>query len=115
MVIMKGRPLLPTLRTKKRYVVYEALSEQPMGHKSIVKTITQSYKDNFGFFGLGNAGIMDTKIHKKNRGIIKVNNKYLDNFKTSMAMVTKINKKEVLLHTVAVSGILKKAKAKLGG
>ncbi len=109
---MKGKPLLPTLRTKKRYVVYELISDSKINTKDIYLAIKNSFLKCFGFFGYGNSGIMNTKIFNENnkRGILKVNNKYLDELKLSLAMVTNINNNDVILHTVNVSGILKKAK-----
>ncbi len=109
---MKGKPLLPTLRTKKRYVVYEYISDKNISHNNIVSAVKKSYKECFGTFGLSEAGLMDTKIHNKNRGILKVNHKYLDKLCVSMAMITNVNDQNLVLHTVGVSGILKKAKNK---
>ena len=109
---MKGKPLLPTLRTKKRYVVYEAISEQPVRHDQVVSAVTDSFRENFGLFTLGSSGLMDTRIYDKNRGILKINNKYLKHLGVSMAMITEINKNPAIIHAVGVSGILKKAKNK---
>lgn len=110
---MKGKPLLPVLRTKKRYVVYETISKKRIEHNHVVKSIIDSFRNNFGIFGLGNAGIMDTKIYKNNRGILKVNNKYLDKLRTSILMIRNINDSEVIIYVINVSGILKKAKLML--
>jgi len=112
---MKGKPLLPTLRTKKRYVVYETLSDETVKHSEVVDAIKSSYKEGFGLFGLSEAGLMDTKIFKERRGIIKVNNKQLDKLKVSMALIKNIGKKKLIVRSVRVSGILKKAKSVLGG
>jgi ribonuclease P/MRP protein subunit POP5 len=110
---MKGKPLLPTLRTKKRYVVYETISDKDIKNKDVYNTIKSSYKECFGKFGLGDAGLMNTKIYKKNKGILKINHKYVDKLKTAMAMITEVNKKKAIIKTITVSGILKKAKLKL--
>jgi len=112
---MKGKPLLPTLRTKKRYVVYEKISDKDIKNKDVYNAIISSYKECFGKFGLGEAGIMNSKIYKKNKGILKINHKYVDKLKTAMAMITEIDKKKVIIKTITVSGILKKAKTKIGG
>ena len=109
---MKEKPLLPTLRTKKRYVVYEYISNTDISHNNIVSAVKNSYKECFGTFGIAEAGLMDTKIYNKNRGILKVNHKYLDKLRVSMSMITNINDQKLILHTIGVSGILKKAKNK---
>jgi len=110
---MLGKPLLPTLRTKKRYVVYETLSDDSFIHGEIYNAVNNAYKECYGLFGIGESGIMDTRISKNNRGIIKINHKYVDNLKISMNYVKDINKKKVKIHAINVSGILKKAKTKL--
>ena len=112
---MKGKPLLPTLRTKKRYVVYEYISDKDISHNNIIKAVENSYKECFGMFGLGEAGFMDTKIHNNNRGVLKINHKYLDKLRVSMTMIKNINDQKLVLHTIGVSGILKKAKNKYMG
>ena len=109
---MKGKPLLPTLRTKKRYVVYEYISDKDIKHNNIVKAVEDSYKECFGSFGLGEAGLMDTRIFNKKRGILKVNHKYMDKLRVSLSMIKDIDDNKLTLHTVGVSGILKKAKSK---
>ncbi|MBT3720883.1 hypothetical protein HN789_04350 [archaeon] len=107
---MKGKPLLPVLRTKKRYIVYETISRTKTKHNEVVNAIIESHKNCFGMFGLGNAGIMDTKIFKENKGILKVNNKYLNDLKTSIAMINNINGKEVIVNIILVSGKINKTK-----
>lgn len=110
---MKGKPLLPTLRIKKRYVVYEVISEDRLNGNIVTKAIIESYGKCFGTFGLVNAGILDTKIYAGNKGILKINHKYVDNLRTAMSMITNIENKRVIIKTFTVSGILKKAKSKL--
>ena len=51
-------------------------------------------------------------INNNKRGILKINHKYLDKLRISISMITDINDQKLALHTVGVSGILKKAKNK---
>ena len=46
------------------------------------------------------------------RGVIRVNTKYLNDIKTGLSLVKKIDENRVIIKTVGVSGILKKAKQK---
>jgi ribonuclease P/MRP protein subunit POP5 len=110
---MKGKPLLPTLRTKKRYVVYEVLADKELEPKKVVDAIFASFRECFGIFGLGKAELKDMRIYNKNKGILKVSHKYVDELRTALAMVKDIDKLQVILHTVGTSGILKKAKTRL--
>lgn len=112
---MKGKPLLPTLRTKKRYVVYEARYDSPIGLSKVFNTIKDSYKECFGIFGLGESGLMDTKIYNEanKRGILKINTKYVGDLKVAIPMIEKIDGKDAAVRTIVTSGILKKAKLML--
>ena len=54
----------------------------------------------------------DKYNQKTQKGLIRVNNKYVDELKASLSLVSKINNKDVLVRTLGVSGILKKAENK---
>jgi RNase P/RNase MRP subunit POP5 len=112
---MKGKPLLPVLKTKKRYVVFEIVSDSLVEVKKAFYVIKDQYKKLFGIYGLGISGLMNTRIYDKNKkkSILKVNNKYLNELKTTLAFIKKIDDKDVILKTNYVSGILKKAKLHL--
>ena len=105
---MKGKPLLPTLRTKKRYVLYKAVSESPLRRSEIVDAIKESFKTNFGLFSLGKAGLMDVRLYdnKKQIGILKINHVYVDHLNASMATIEKINNKRVILNTTPSSAVI---------
>jgi len=109
---MKGKPLLPSLRTKKRYVAYEAISEKDVEMTKVYACIRHSFRECFGIFGLGKAGIMDTRAFNGKRGLLKINHKYTDHLRTAMSMITEIDGSKIIVNTVGVSGILKKAKAR---
>ncbi len=111
---MKGKPLLPTLRQKKRYVVYEVISGKDIDFNRIFPAIQHSYKECFGIFGLGKAGLHDMRIYDRNakRGVLKINHKYVDNLRAALGMMTEIAGEKAIVHTVGVSGILRKTKIK---
>ena len=46
------------------------------------------------------------------RGLIRVNNKNVDNLKAALTMADKINNENVIIKSVGVSGILNKAAKK---
>lgn len=53
--------------------------------------------------------------YKQNRGIIRVSTRGLDQLKASFCFVRKINKDDIILRSLGVSGILKKARSKFVG
>ncbi len=112
----KIKPLLPSLREKKRYLVFEIISKTKINNlNSISKAIFQSCHDFLGQMGLAKAGILilNDKFNKeKQRGIIRVNNKMVNHLKGSLCFVKEIDNQEVIIKSVGVSGILKKAQNK---
>ncbi|MFH1316230.1 MAG: Rpp14/Pop5 family protein [Candidatus Woesearchaeota archaeon] len=111
----KGRlkPLLPSLREKKRYLAFEIISKNPINDFKLVSiSLWDSFLDYLGKFGVSKAGlwILPDKYNAKNqRGMIRVNNKEIDNLKSALIMVKNIQGQDVIVRSVGVSGILKKA------
>jgi len=108
--------LLPSLREKKRYIAFEIVSE---GQIKDISAVSRQIKDNslnfFGELGLANAGLMvveDCWNRDAQRGIIRVNNKYMNHAKASLALISAIDGKEALVRSLGASGTLKKAKDK---
>ncbi len=113
---IKQKALLPSLREKKRYLVYEVVSEANFGYKDIKDSIVSALKELFGLDGLARAGL-DFVEYNQNKGIIRVSTKGLDMLRASFCFVRKVNKDEIILRSLGVSGMLKKARNKfiLGG
>lgn len=96
------KPLLPTLRERKRYLVFEIVS----GSEKYVDTkIISAYKTLFGEVGLSEAGLQFIEVGKK--GIIRVNHNKTEQLKAALVYV-----KKPQLQSIGISGILKKAKTK---
>ena len=114
--IKKQKALIPSLREKKRYLVYESISENNFSSKEIKETIILNFKELFGLDGLSKAGLEFIEFNE-NKGIVKVSTKGLDMLKATFCFVRKINKDDVILRSLGVSGMLKKARNKfiLGG
>ena len=108
----KIKPLIPTLREKKRYVSFEILSRENFDFNSVKKTIIDEYKKLFGEKGIGDAGLImlqNKYFPENNNGIIRVSHKKVDSLKLALATIQKINEKEVVIKSVITSGILNKA------
>ena len=99
------KPLLPSLKEKKRYLIFEVISKDKNYPE---KEIKDSFLKLFGEVGLSEAGLIFLKNkYKNNRGIIKVNNKNVDRLKASFCIL-----KKPIIKSVGVSGTLKKAQDK---
>ncbi|MBT7902870.1 hypothetical protein HN587_03330 [Candidatus Woesearchaeota archaeon] len=110
------KPLLPSLREKKRYIVYEIISDKPIKDvKSISKAFWRVFSGFLGELGCSEAGIilLEDKYNKKNqRGLIRVATKFVDKLKASLAVVEQIDNEDVIVKTIGSSGTLKKAEGK---
>ncbi len=96
--VIKIKPILPSLKEKKRYILYEG--------KLSRNAIKQGIKDFIGEYGMAKAGIMFIKS-KNNKGIVKTNVKWLEQVKTALSLM------KTRVKPVKVSGTLKKLKLNL--
>lgn len=110
----KIKPLLPSLREKKRYLVFEVISkEQIASNAKISEAIMQSCHDFMGDLGMARAGIMILPDkYKGAKGIIRVGHRYVNELRASLALIQKIDNQEVIVRSCGLSGILKKAQQK---
>jgi ribonuclease P/MRP protein subunit POP5 len=118
-VIKKIKPILPTLREKKRYLMFEILSKSKIKDFSRVSSAIWASSLSFlGEWGAAKAGILmlpDKYNAKTQRGIIKVNHKYVNELKASLVLIKRIEDDDVIIRSVTVSGILKKAAKHVAG
>jgi len=108
----KLKPILPALKEKKRYLVYEIISEKNLD-KDLSEEIVKKVTSLLGIFDSAKAGIQRVEYNKKTqRGVVRVANKEVDKLKTSLALINQLNDEEITIRTIGVSGILKKARNK---
>ena len=108
--------LLPALRQKKRYVVFEILADKPFSFYDIKDELETAMKEFWGQVGLSKAVpmLLKEKFSKETqRFIIKVNNKHVDELISAVILAKKIKNTPVIIKSVISSGILKKASAYL--
>jgi len=102
------KPLLPTLKEKKRYIVFEVIAEN-FDKEPLERVMEEQFLRFMGENGYSKAGIMILNdCWKKNKGILKVGTKYLDEAKMSLGLM----KGKMIVNVVGVSGTLNKAKQK---
>ena len=91
-------PLLPSLKEKKRYLVFEAISDKKLAFNDVAKAIQDSLHNYIGLLGTGQAGmqILPEKW-KDNKGVIRINHKFVDHLKASLALIKKVKNQKVIL------------------
>lgn len=111
----KLKPVLPSLREKKRYLVFEIISREKITNfEPVSACILDATWKLLGILGAARAGIVCFKNKwnpRLQRGIIKTSHKYVDAIKSSLMLINKIENKEVILRSLGVSGILRKAES----
>ncbi|MBI4447570.1 ribonuclease P protein component 2 [Candidatus Woesearchaeota archaeon] len=108
------KPIPPTLREKKRYVAFEIATDVEMQEKMIKKAVNEAVIRFVGELGMAKAGLRFIEV-KKNKALVMVNHKELDNVKAALTLIKEIDNHNALIKTLGVSGILKKAKNKFMG
>ena len=116
MVKTKLKPVLPSLREKKRYLVFEVISKERIkSAEDVSSAIWNASLQFLGKLGTARAGIMslnnkwNTELQK---GIIKVSHKHVDAVKAALIFADKVNNTDVIFRSIGVSGILRKAESK---
>ena len=111
------KTILPSLKEKKRYIVFEIISKEKLEFRDVKNEIKQQILSFVGELGYGKAGIQILDdLWKNQRGVIRVNNKWVNNIKSTLALIKKIKNEKIIVKTIGISGTLKKTKEKyLGG
>ena len=111
------KPILPTLREKKRYIVFEVITPSPAAQGDALAAIKDAARSLLGTATLGKAGLRPIEAWNKDvqRGVIRVNRRYLDHARATLCCVQKIAAQRAIVHSVSASGSLKKALTHLAG
>lgn len=110
---MKIKPMLPSLKEKKRYLSFEIVSKNNFSAEQAAKAVSESTLQLMGTLECGKAGILFLKDkYQNNAGVVKSGHRYVDKVRTALALIKDIDSKEVVFRTRIVSGTLKKAISK---
>ncbi len=110
---MKLKPILPSLKERKRYLSFEIISDDNFEANDVEKAVNESSINFIGTLGTGKAGMMFlADKYSNNSGIVKTGHKYVDKIRTALALIKTIDNKDVIIRTRVVSGTLKKAISK---
>ena len=112
---MRLKPLLSSLKEKKRYVAFEVISDNKINYADTSSAIIENYKKYFGLIGMAKSNLVMLNDWKNQKGIIKVNNKHVDELKSSLALIKNINNHNVIVRCIGVSGMINKVRAKYIG
>lgn len=115
----KLKPLLPSLREKKRYLAFRIISKGKISQfLPVLKAINSSIFSFLGELGAAKAGTIvleDTYNPERQSGIIRVSHRHVDELRSALMTINKIEGKDSIVITAGVSGMLKKAGKYTGG
>ncbi len=105
---LKNKPILPSLKEKKRYLVYNIIVGQNrlFQAEEIKQEFNRKMLQYMGELGYAKAGVIFVNNPKYNQGIIRVNHKYVDPVKASLTLIENINNEKVVVRCKGVSGTL---------
>ena len=110
---MKLKPILPSLKEKKRYLSFEIISDSYFSADEVAKATSESILSFLGTLEAGKANILFlADKYSSNSGVIKTNHRFVDKVRTALALIRTIDNKEVIIRTRIVSGTLKKSMSK---
>ena len=104
--------LLPSLRQKKRYLIFEIIAEGKFSFPEIKEELERVMKEFWGQLGLSKASplILKERFNEdKQKFVIKVNHKYVDELKAALTLSKSIKNRPVIIKSIITSGSLKKA------
>lgn len=102
--------LMPTLRQKKRYILFEIQAEKQFIVSEVEELVQFALHDFLGQLGLAKASPLFLKErYQDNHFVLKVNHRYVDEVKGAIVLIKKIKNTPIILRSITTSGTLKKA------
>ena len=105
---MRLKPVLPTLREKKRYVAFEVQAEKSLPLDQVRSGIEKTMKAFLGDLGMARAGVLFLNDWKNQRGILKASTRSVYEVKAALALVENIADHKAVVRSLAVSGTVDK-------
>jgi len=107
--------LPPTLRSHKRYIVFDVISEQPIVYGELVNSIWDSM---FNF--LGELGVSESHLwfihnlydEKNQRCVIKCRHDAVEKIRVMLSLIQIIGEVKCVINILGVTGTIKSAKSK---
>jgi ribonuclease P/MRP protein subunit POP5 len=103
------KPYPPTLKKKKRYIVFEVISGRKFGKEDVKKAVWSVLHENLGNVGLADAEISFVDFNEESqKGILRCTNKRLEQVRAALALLHEINLYKAFLYVKTITGSIKK-------
>lgn len=107
---------LPSMRSKKRYVIFKVHSSEPLEYSNVKDAVWNSLENWLGQNELAQAAprlIKNLWDGRQKKGFMQCNLKYVDQVKMSVALIHQIGDQRVIFQVLRVSGTIKSGKDKI--
>jgi RNase P/RNase MRP subunit POP5 len=107
---------LPTLRKKKRYVVFKIYAENRLSYQNVRDAVYNAISGWLGEAGMAKADVHIVKNlwdYEEQTGFIRCSHRFVDDVKASLAAIRQVGDEKTIFQTLRVSGTIKTAKRKL--
>ena len=108
----------PALRTRRRYLAFQVVSETKILFTDLSIAIWQSILNFLGEFGTSQAevGIVRNSYNESNQtGLIRCNHLAVENVRAALSLIQRIGDVRVIIEVSGVSGTIKAARTKFFG
>jgi len=105
----------PTMREKKRYLIFRLYSDSPAPYQDVKEAIWNSVLNWLGDDEAPRANVRIIKnlwSQKEQTGFIQCHPKYVDSLKMALALIHQVGDEKVIFQTIRVSGTIKSGKTK---
>jgi ribonuclease P/MRP protein subunit POP5 len=104
--------LNPSMREKRRYLAFEAITNKPVSCEKAYKAFSIQAQALMGSAAFAKSGFrLFPKMwnSEKQRGMVKIQRKFVDPAKASLCLVRKIGRQNAIMRSIGVSGMINKA------
>lgn len=107
------RPLLPTLKERKRYILFKLTTTAETSSGEVKELIAKAGLQFLGELGMAKSGFQfmpETWNAAKSEGIIRVRHNYIDEAKSALILIKEAKGKPASVSCIRVSGVIGKVK-----
>jgi ribonuclease P/MRP protein subunit POP5 len=107
---MRLKILLPSLRERKRYILFKTISEEPINYDLFKNLLNSTILKFYGelTFGRFSFKFLDERWNEKEQiGIIKCNHKFVPNIIVALGLLQRIGESRINVKILKISGTIK--------
>ncbi len=105
----------PSMRSFKRYVVFEIISEHPVIYGEFMSTLWSAMLNFLGELDSAKAKVWlieNLYDEKSQKGVIKCRHDFVEKMRAVLSMITMVGEVKVIIKILGVTGTIKSAKMK---